>query len=82
MPIYEYACKKCGKKFEKMRRLAQRDEAIACPHCNSKTPKRVEIQRVAILHGARPDIMAGEGDPEDFIDGADDFGYDDFDDDF
>ncbi|MCA9233757.1 MAG: zinc ribbon domain-containing protein, partial [Planctomycetales bacterium] len=49
MPIYEYGCKKCGNKFEKMRRLAQRDEQIACPKCNSKTPKRIEIQRVAIL---------------------------------
>ncbi len=83
MPIYEYGCKKCGNKFEKMRRLAQRDDPIACPTCNSKTPKRIEIQRVAILQGVRPDAAAGEGEAEDFLDGGDDdFGFDDFDDDF
>ena len=79
MPNYEYGCKKCGTKFEKVRRLAQRDDKIACPECKSKTPKRIEIQRVAILQGARPNAAEGEGEAENFLDGGDDF---DFDDDF
>lgn len=76
MAIYEYACKKCGHKFELMRRVAQRNDSAPCPNCKSKTPQRVQIQRVAILTGAQPDIMAGEGEPEDF--GGGDFGDDDF----
>ena len=76
MPIYEYGCKKCGHRFELIRRLATRDDPAPCPECRSKTPKRIEIQRVAVLHGARPDALAGEGEPEDFMGG--DFGGDDF----
>ncbi len=85
MAIYEYGCKKCGQKFELMRRVAARDDAATCPECGSKTPKRIEIQRVAILTGAAPDVMAGEGEPEDFMGGDfgdDDFGGLDMDDDF
>lgn len=79
MPIYEYGCKKCGEKFEKMRRLAQRDDPIACPQCKSRSTRRIEVQRVATLMGVRPNAAEGEGEMEDFLDGGDDF---DFDDDF
>ncbi|MEX1023011.1 MAG: zinc ribbon domain-containing protein [Dehalococcoidia bacterium] len=83
MAIYEYACKKCGEKFELMRRVAARDDAAPCPKCRAKKTGRVEIQRVAMLTGARPDAMAGEGEAEDFLDGGDDdFGGMDYDDDF
>jgi putative FmdB family regulatory protein len=84
MAIYEYGCQKCKKKFELIRRVAARDDAATCPHCGSKTGKRNQIQRVAIITGVRPDAMAGEGEPEDFLDGSDDdfggmdFGDDDF----
>ncbi|MCK9485220.1 MAG: zinc ribbon domain-containing protein [Dehalococcoidia bacterium] len=81
MAIYEYGCKKCGEKFELIRRVAKRDDAAACPQCGSKTPKRIEIQRVAVITGVAPDIMAGDGDPEDFgYGGDDDFGGLDMDD--
>jgi len=33
MPIYEYACKKCGHEFEQ---LVRGDEKVACPACDSK----------------------------------------------
>ncbi len=74
MAIYEYGCKKCSNTFELIRRVAARDDAAACPKCGSKTPKRNTIQRVAILGGARPDAMMGEGEPEDFMDMDDDMG--------
>jgi putative FmdB family regulatory protein len=84
MAIYEYGCPKCKKKFELIRRVAQRDDAATCPNCGGKTGKRNPIQRVAVITGVRPDAMAGEGEPEDFLDGSDDdfggmdFGDDDF----
>ena len=34
MPIYEYLCNKCGKKFEKL--VFDKTEEIACPDCGSK----------------------------------------------
>lgn len=75
MPIYEYRCRKCGETFELIRRLATRDDAAPCPACKSKTPRRVQVQQVALLQGAAPNAMAGEGEAEDFLDmDDDDFG--------
>ncbi len=79
MPIYEYGCKKCGNKFELIRRLPKRDDPAPCPKCNSKTPKRIEMQRVAVPRGVRPNAAMGEGEAEDFLDGGDFDGMDDFD---
>ena len=77
MPSYEYRCKKCSHKFELLRRIAARDDATVCPNCKSKTPKRVEIQRIAVLRGTRPNAAMGEGEAEDFLDddGDDDAGH-------
>ena len=33
MPIYEYCCADCEKKFEKRRSMSQADDEIACPDC-------------------------------------------------
>jgi putative FmdB family regulatory protein len=36
MPLYEYTCIKCRKKFELIRSLSERDEKCECPHCRAK----------------------------------------------
>ncbi|MCZ2154439.1 MAG: zinc ribbon domain-containing protein [Bryobacterales bacterium] len=36
MPIYEYRCLHCGRKFEKIRRVSERDQPAECPECKSK----------------------------------------------
>lgn len=33
MPLYEYECRTCGKRFEQIRRVAEADVA-ACPFCS------------------------------------------------
>ncbi len=35
MPIFEYRCKKCGSKFEKIV-LGSSEREIECPRCHSK----------------------------------------------
>ena len=35
MPMYDYACRACGKRFEEMRRIAERLDAPPCPACGS-----------------------------------------------
>ncbi len=35
MPMYDYACRACGKRFEEMRRIAERLNAPPCPACGS-----------------------------------------------
>lgn len=36
MPIYEYRCQQCGRKFEKIRRVTERDRPAECPECKSE----------------------------------------------
>ena len=38
MPIYEYACRKCGKKTEAIQRVGERPLKI-CPHCGGDLKK-------------------------------------------
>ena len=37
MPVYEYACRKCGHEFEE---LVFGDEKPACPKCKAKAPEK------------------------------------------
>jgi putative FmdB family regulatory protein len=40
MPIYEYKCQDCQKKFEVLHRAGEEKEVV-CPYCGSKNAKRV-----------------------------------------
>jgi putative FmdB family regulatory protein len=64
VPIYEYACRKCGNEFELMRRVAEMDAAAKCPACASKATKR-KLSTFALARGADPDVMTDEFDPDD-----------------
>jgi len=35
MPVYEYACKECGHKFDSLRSMKEADAPIACKNCQS-----------------------------------------------
>ncbi|HSB53091.1 MAG TPA: zinc ribbon domain-containing protein [Gemmatimonadales bacterium] len=53
MPIYEYACTKCGKEFET---LVRGDTRVACPACESaKVERKMSIT-------ARPNGVGGSPD--------------------
>ena len=40
MPIYEYQCKPCGAKFEKLIRSMSSSEPVKCPECGSEQTAR------------------------------------------
>lgn len=40
MPIYEYLCQDCGLLSQKMRKMAERDNAFKCPECGSDNTKK------------------------------------------
>jgi len=41
MPIYEYACKKCSKKFDHLARtMSASDVKVKCPECGSTDTAR------------------------------------------
>jgi putative FmdB family regulatory protein len=39
MPIYEYSCTKCNKKFELMRSLSRSTEGASCPKCENRAER-------------------------------------------
>jgi putative FmdB family regulatory protein len=41
MPTYEYNCRKCGKHFEMLRRMADADRDLECPECRSDEVERL-----------------------------------------
>ncbi|MBI4504840.1 MAG: zinc ribbon domain-containing protein [Chloroflexi bacterium] len=41
MPLYEYACRTCGKRFERLRTISEADVATACPQCGTEGARRL-----------------------------------------
>ena len=41
MPIYEYRCKKCGEKFEKLVRFGTSTSEIECPECGGRKVEKL-----------------------------------------
>lgn len=41
MPIYEYRCDECGRRFEKLIRSLNRPPEIICPQCQSGQVQRL-----------------------------------------
>jgi putative FmdB family regulatory protein len=40
MPVYEYECRDCDRRFDALTTMAQADEA-SCPHCSSANARRL-----------------------------------------
>ena len=44
MPIYEYDCRACGARFDKLVFLAAQPRLVSCPECNSdQVSKRLSL---------------------------------------
>lgn len=41
MPVYEYSCEKCGKRFDKLVHSYTKVEDLRCPQCGSAAVERV-----------------------------------------
>ncbi len=41
MPIYEFVCKSCGKRFSQLVLNLEDKQEVKCPHCGSQDVKRV-----------------------------------------
>jgi putative FmdB family regulatory protein len=50
MPIYEYACSKCGYEFEAEQRITE-EPLDTCPECRSRRVKRLISQTSFVLKG-------------------------------
>jgi putative FmdB family regulatory protein len=41
MPIYEYSCNQCGKRFDATQSVHARPEDTLCPHCDAQDATRL-----------------------------------------
>ena len=60
MPIYEYQCKPCGAKFEKLIRSMSSSEAVKCPECGSDQTARALSVFAAVSSEGGPKSSAGD----------------------
>ena len=58
MPIYEYACTPCGRRFEELVIRKSDEDGIVCPDCKS-----VEVSRLISRTAAAPAQGAGGAAP-------------------
>jgi len=54
VPIYEYRCEACERRFEKLTSFAERDRAHPCPSCESSRT-RVLVSSFAAIGGEGAD---------------------------
>lgn len=52
MPVYEYFCANCAKRFEALRPMSQADAAIACPRCGAPGAQKLLSVFAAISKGS------------------------------
>lgn len=83
MPVYEYKCEKCRRKFDVVASIAEKESGLnpVCPQCGSRRVRQV-FGRFTVLAGSKTesdDFETGDMDEDsgrDFGDMPDEFGSD------
>ena len=61
MPIYEYQCKPCGAKFEKLIRTMSSTDPVKCPECGSNQTARALSVFAAVSSEGGSKSSSGDG---------------------
>jgi putative FmdB family regulatory protein len=62
VPIYEFACRDCERRFEELVKVNGSSPAAACPHCGSSDTKRLlSVFAVGAASRPKPDWSAATG---------------------
>ena len=69
MPVYEFECEDCGRKFDIVATLTEKEAGLkpACPKCGCKKTRQV-LGRFTLLTSSKSDV--DDFDSEDFGDAA------------
>ncbi len=54
MPIYEYHCRQCGERFEKLVKLSTKTSEIECPRCGAQ-----RVEKIVSLFGTTGSAPSG-----------------------
>ena len=41
MPLYEFTCERCGKSFEELKSLSEREDPASCPDCGAEAKRQM-----------------------------------------
>lgn len=62
MPVYEYYCAECDRRFEALRAMSQANTPIACPRCAAPNARKVISTFAAISRdGGDSRLVASSG---------------------
>ncbi|MBN2438232.1 MAG: zinc ribbon domain-containing protein [Deltaproteobacteria bacterium] len=62
MPLYEYQCRKCGQRFERLVSISDAVKRQPCPHCGGKdTEKQLSIFAAKSSSSSSGGIPSGGG---------------------
>ncbi|HUX16440.1 MAG TPA: zinc ribbon domain-containing protein [Phycisphaerae bacterium] len=61
MPIYEHECRKCGKRFERMRPMSRYAEDADCPGCGGSAVRIVSVPNIETTDNFRHRDFAPPG---------------------
>lgn len=60
MPLYEYICASCDRRFEALRPISQADAPVACPRCATLTTRRaISVCTAISREGGSSRLVAG-----------------------
>ena len=60
MPIYEFQCRECGEKFERLCKISDKENEITCPKCGKKAAER-QLSRFATVSSGSSDANCVPG---------------------
>ncbi len=60
MPLYEYACRDCGRRFETLRRMDERLAPADCPDCGGRRTS-LAMSAPGMVGAATPGAAAADG---------------------
>jgi putative FmdB family regulatory protein len=52
MPVYEYRCNSCRKRYSEILSIKESDDAPACPHCGSEDVSKL-VSSVAVVRSSQ-----------------------------
>lgn len=66
MPVYEYECRSCGHIFERLQKVGEGYEDLACPECMTKNPRKLVTRFRTNFWSSFLDNMEKRTNPEKF----------------
>ena len=60
MPVYEYRCKQCGRRFEKLVKVSAKPDEIVCPKCGARRAEKA-VSLIGTTIGASNSLGASCG---------------------